>query len=158
MFVRAVTAVLALAAAPCFAQTISLTGLDGVAHTITAADLGAMPRTTAALKREGGGAAHYAGVALTDLLRRVDAPSDKTLRGAALADIVVVSAADGYRVVLALSDLDPAFCARKAILADRLDSAPLPASEGPFRLVVDGDLRGARSARMVTAITLERAP
>ena len=38
------------------------------------------------------------------------------------------------------------------------DGAALPPSEGPFRLVVQGDRRPARSARMVTAITLERAP
>ena len=80
------------------------------------------------------------------------------LRGPAMADIVVVSAKDGYRVALALSDVDPGFAPRAMILADKAGGAALPAADGPFRLVIEGDARGARSARMVSAIKLERAP
>jgi len=75
-----------------------------------------------------------------------------------MADIVVIAAKDGYRVALALSDVDPGFGGCQIILADKVEGAALPAADGPFRLVVEGDARGARSARMVTAIKLERAP
>ncbi len=140
------------------AQTVTLTGLDGRAMKVSAAELTAMPRTAADLNREGGGVAHYEGVALPELLQRVGAPLGKALRGPALADVVVVQAADGYRVALALSDIDPAFHPAPIILADRRDGQPLDADEGPFRLVVAGDARGARSARKVVEIKIEPAP
>jgi DMSO/TMAO reductase YedYZ molybdopterin-dependent catalytic subunit len=41
---------------------------------------------------------------------------------------------------------------RPLILANRMDGRPLPEKDGAFRLVVEGDLRPARSARLVTAI------
>ena len=140
------------------AQTVTLTGLDGRAVKVSAAELTAVPRTAADLNREGGGVSRYEGVALPELLQHVGAPLGKALRGPALADIVVVQAADGYRVALALSDVDPAFHQAAIILADRRDGQALDADEGPFRLVVAGDARAARSARKVVAIKIEPAP
>jgi hypothetical protein len=37
-----------------------------------------------------------------------------------------------------------------------MDGAPLAADKGPFQLVIEGDLRPARSARMVSKIRIER--
>jgi DMSO/TMAO reductase YedYZ molybdopterin-dependent catalytic subunit len=37
-----------------------------------------------------------------------------------------------------------------------MDGKPVPDAEGPLRLVVDGDLRPARSARMVEKIEVRR--
>jgi hypothetical protein len=140
------------------AQSVTLRGPDGQTRTVTSAELAAMPHETAALASEHGPAKHYDGVPLTLLLQSVGAPAGKALHGPALADLVVVSASDGYRVVLALAETDPGVRSEKILLADRGDGAPLPASEGPFRLVVEGDLRPTRSARMVTAIRVEAAP
>ena len=158
MIIRAITFALALSAGAVGAQTVTITGLDGQAKTLGAADLASMPRVQADLKREDGGVVHYEGVALSQLLLTVGAPSGHALRGPEMADIVVVSSKDGYRVALALSDIDPGFAAHPVILADKADGAALTATDGPFRLVVGGDARAARSARMVTAIKLERAP
>jgi len=140
------------------AQSVSLTGLDGHPQTLTLSDLAALPHDVVTLASEHGPPKRYEGVPLTLLLQRVGAPTGKTLRGPALADLVLVSASDGYRVVLALADTDPGMTSRKVLLADRADGAPHPPNEGPFRLVVEGDLRPARSARMVTAIRVEVAP
>jgi hypothetical protein len=70
----------------------------------------------------------------------------------------VSGAADGYHVVLALAETDPAMRPNRIILADRCNGAAMAAPEGPFRMVVEGDLRPARSARQVTSIAVVRLP
>jgi DMSO/TMAO reductase YedYZ molybdopterin-dependent catalytic subunit len=140
------------------AQSLALRGPAGQTRTITAAELAAMPHESASLMNEHGPAKRYEGVSLTDLLQSVGAPAGKALHGPALAETVVVTASDGYRVALGLGETDPGVRPEKILLADRVDGAPLPASEGPFRLVIEGDLRPVRSARMVTAIAVEPGP
>ncbi|HZC17339.1 MAG TPA: molybdopterin-binding oxidoreductase [Caulobacteraceae bacterium] len=146
-----------LVAGGALGQSVVLTGLSGQAATFTAAQLAATPHASATLKLGGGRSEDCAGVPLTLLLQRVGAPAGKALKGPELADLVVVGASDGYRVVLALAETDPMVSDRKILLADRCGGAPLPDNEGPFRLVVTGDLRPARSARMVTSIQVRRA-
>ena len=46
--------------------------------------------------------------------------------------------------------------ANRIIVADRGDGSPLGAKEGPFKLVIEGDLRPARAARNLTAIRVIR--
>ena len=140
------------------AQSVSLRGPEGQTRSVSLAELAAMPHESATLVSEHGPAKRYDGVPLTLLLQSVGAPAGKALRGPALADLVVVSGSDGYRVVLGLAETDPGVRPEKMLLADRVEGAPLPPSEGPFRLVIEGDLRPARSARMVTAIRVEAVP
>jgi hypothetical protein len=151
-------AIAALPIGGVLAQSITLRGPDGQTRSVTAADLAALPRQSVVLAGDRGGPRHYEGAPLTLLLQSVGAPSGKALRGPALADIVVVGASDGYRVALALAETDAGVRSERIIVADRADGAPLPAGEGPFRLVVEGDLRAARSAKMVTDIRVEAAP
>lgn len=105
-----------------------------------------------------GKAGHWQGVALVDLLRDAGVPIGEALRGANLALYVRVSAADGYRVVYALAELDPGFRDSEVIVADRRDGKPLDAKEGPFRIIAVGEKRPARWVRQVTAIDVLRAP
>ena len=140
------------------AQSVSLRGPEGQARSVSAAELAAMPHESATLVSEHGPSRRYDGVPLTVLLQSVGAPAGKALHGPALTDLVVVSGSDGYRVVLGLAETDPGVRTEKILLADRADGAPLPPNEGPFRLVIEGDLRPVRSARMVTAIRVEAAP
>lgn len=82
------------------------------------------------------------------------------LRGAALARYVVVTGADGYRVVLALAELDTATvraAGGPVLLADSVDGRPIPAAEGPWRLVVPGDRRPARAVRQVVGLAVRGA-
>jgi hypothetical protein len=44
----------------------------------------------------------------------------------------------------------------RIIIADRADGAPLGPKDGPFKLVIEGDLRPARGVRMVTSVSLIR--
>jgi DMSO/TMAO reductase YedYZ molybdopterin-dependent catalytic subunit len=75
----------------------------------------------------------------------------------AVATYVVVDAADGYRAVFALAELDPAQTDRVILLADRKDGQPLPAAEGPLRVVVPGEKRPARWVRQVKAVWIGRS-
>ena len=148
---------LALAIAPGLsaAQDLTLKGPAGQSVTVTPADLAAMPHVTLTLSVEG--KTHtYAGVPLTDLLARVGAPSGKALKGADLSDVVLVSAKDGYVVALALAETDPLVRKDQIILADKSDGAARPDGLGPYRLVVEGDQRGARLARMVVGVEVRQ--
>ena len=75
----------------------------------------------------------------------------KSLRGKRLSSCLVAEAADGYRVVIALPELDPGFTDRVILLADKADGHPLDTKEGPFRIVVPGEKRMARWVRQVTS-------
>jgi hypothetical protein len=139
------------------AQSIALSGLGGEKLQFGAADIAALAHQAVTLQLEGKTEA-CDGVPLSLILAKVGAPQGKALRGPELADVVLVGAADGYHVALALAETDPLMRGDKVFLADRCAGAAMPAPEGPFRLVVLGDGRPARSARQVTSITLLRLP
>ena len=144
----------AASAAP---ASLTLVGLDGRTRSVTTADLAKLARhdTTVSAHDVTG---RYSGVALTDLLALVNAPLADSLRGRSLATYVLAEASDGYRVLFSIAELDSRFTDRLVILADKKDGQPLPAAEGPFRLIVPGEKRPARWARQVTRISLGRAP
>lgn len=144
----------ALLASPALAQSVALKGPDGQTASLSAADLAAMPHVSLTVTQHGK-TSTYEGVLLGEILTKVGAASGKAIHGPEMATVVKVSASDGYQVVLGLAETDPGTRADKIILADRADGAPLK-EDGPFRLVVGGDLRPARSARMVQSIQVIR--
>lgn len=145
-----------LVASGAAAQSIALTGLAGEKAQLTAADIAALPHQAVTLQLEGKTEA-CDGVPLSLILAKVGAPQGKALRGPEMADAILVGAADGYHVALALAEADPLMRGEDQIfLADRCSGGPMAPPEGPFRLVVVGDKRPARSARQVTSITLLR--
>jgi DMSO/TMAO reductase YedYZ molybdopterin-dependent catalytic subunit len=146
-------------ASPASSQAVTVHGPGGVTRVLSAADIAAMPHESALLPAEGGGTPRrYEGVPLQLILQNVGAPSGRALRGPALADVVVVRGADGYRAAFALAEMDPGMRGEKILLADRVEGGPLAANEGPLRLVVEGDGRPARSVRAVAELTVESAP
>jgi DMSO/TMAO reductase YedYZ molybdopterin-dependent catalytic subunit len=145
-----------LAAIPAWAQDLKLSGADGQAVILSPADIAALPHARLSVTIEGK-TISYDGVPLDALLQRVGAPAGKALRGPALRDVVLVTGHDGYAAVFALAETDPGFRKDRILLADRADGHPLGDAVGPYRLVVEGDLRAARSVRMVTAIEVRAA-
>jgi len=139
------------------AQSIAPSGLAGEKVQLSAADIAALPHQPVTLQLEGKSEA-CDGVPLSLILAKAGAPQGKALRGAELADVVLIGAADGYHVAMALAETDPVMRGDKVFLADHCGGGPMAAPEGPFRLVVLGDGRPARSARQVTSITLLRLP
>jgi hypothetical protein len=140
----------ALAATPVTAQTLSLTGAAGEKATLTAADLAAMPHVQVTTKAHG--QTHvYDGVVLGEVLAKIGAPRGEAIKGPELATVVRFTAKDGYQVVLDLAQTDPITRTSRVIVADREAGAPLK-DDGPFRLVIEDDLRPARSARQIEKI------
>jgi DMSO/TMAO reductase YedYZ molybdopterin-dependent catalytic subunit len=122
-------------------------------------DFHRMPRTTLKVTNPHEGKTEvYEGVALEELLRRAGVPQGSQLRGAAMATYVEADAADGYRVIFSIAELDADFQNAEVIVADTMDGGPLAEKIGPFRLVVPHDKRPARWVRMLQSITVVRVP
>ncbi len=148
--------VLLLAPATALAADLTVVGLDGQTVVLSANDLAAMPRVESAGAPQL--AKRYRGPRLADILARVGAPSGKTLNGKAMRQFILVTGADGFAAVLSLAEVDPGMHQGVVILADEAAGAPLDAKDGPWRLVIDGDLKPARSVRNVVRVELKTAP
>ena len=133
------------------AQTLKIISTDGQSTTLTAAQIANLPRATVNVK-DHDVPAQFEGVPLAALLSSAGVQLGDKLQGARLAEVLMVEAADGYKVAFALAEVDPAFATREIILADKRDGKSLDAKEGPFRIVAPGDKRGARWARRVTVL------
>src|SRR5260370_27472686 len=96
----------------------------------------------------------YEGVLLEELLRKAGVPQGESLRGPLMATYVLAEAADGYRVVFSLGELDSGILDSEVIVADTMDGAPLGANQGPFPLVAPHEKRPARWVRMLKFITV----
>ena len=155
MRIAILAACCALAAGPALAQSVTLKGLGGQSVVLSAADLAALPQAKVSFDAHGDKHV-YEGPLLIDVLAKAGAPTGQQIHGPELADAILVKAADGYQVVFGLGEADPGTRPNRIILAARADDAPLGAKDGPFKVVVEGDLRPARSARMVTEIDLVR--
>jgi DMSO/TMAO reductase YedYZ molybdopterin-dependent catalytic subunit len=119
-------------------------------------DLDAMHHVSANVDKNGVKAV-YKGVPLFEILSRAGIPAGTPPRDTRNTLYVTVTAADGYRVVFALAELDPGFSDRTVLLADRRDDQPLASREGPFRIIVPGEKLHARWVREVQSLDLERA-
>jgi hypothetical protein len=120
---------------------------------LSMADLKKMPQTTIQLSSHGTETS-YEGISLYDILKKAGAPLGDAMKGKALSACVLAEARDGYAVVYALAELEPALTAKRIVVADSIGGKPLPPSQGPFRLVVSGEKKPARSIRMVEKISV----
>jgi DMSO/TMAO reductase YedYZ molybdopterin-dependent catalytic subunit len=125
---------------------------------LTLSDLARMPRTEVRVKDHGGSEVIYSGVSLRDVLRAAGLQLGvATMQNRdVVVSYVLVEAADGYRAVFALAELDPAESDRVILLADRKNGQLLPAGEGPFRVVVPDEKLPARWVRQVRTIRVGR--
>jgi hypothetical protein len=134
------------------AATISVTGAVAQPLTLTAADLGALPRATASISGNGM-TTTYEGVWVSDVLKKAGVPIG-SLRGASLSTYVIASASDGYQVLFSIAELDPEMTEGKVLLADKANGQSLFGEQGSFRLVTPNDKRGARGIRMLTSLNV----
>jgi len=152
MIVRALVmgAMAALMAGAAAAQTLTVSR-GARSETLSAAQVQALPHVRAQVTQHD--QSHdFSGPTLASVLARVGVDVSKPLQGPNLAAAIRVTAADGYQVVLALSEIDPATRKAVVLLADSDGGKPLDAANGPYRLVVSDDIRPARSARQVQRI------
>jgi DMSO/TMAO reductase YedYZ molybdopterin-dependent catalytic subunit len=139
----------------------SLTVTGDVHHPLSLSieDLRHLPRITLKVTNPHEGKEEtYEGVALTELLKRAGVAQGSSLRGAAMATYVLAQAADGYRVIFSLAELDSDFQDSGVIVADKMDGQPLREKVGPLRLVAPHDKRPARWVRMLQTIKVVSAP
>jgi len=143
-------AVCLLTSAAALAQSLQVTRADGTATTVTAAQIAALPTVSVNVK-EHDTAAEFEGVGLAEVLKLAGIETGK-MKGPQMTQALLVEAADGYRVVFALAEVDPEFATREILLAIKRDGKPLDEKQGPFRIVAPGDKRPARWIRRVTSI------
>ena len=150
-------ALVALAATPAVAQDLKVTvqGRDSVV--LTPADLKALPRAKATFTAHGKPIT-YEGPLLNAALLKAGVVSGDRLMGRYLNQVVVAKGADGFIASYSLGETDPIYRANPVIVADSKDGQPLDAKEGPYRLVVDGDLRPGRSVRQVVSVEVKPVP
>ena len=139
---------------PAFAQTPATLEVAGSSTRVDINDaMKRLPRHRVTVPaNEHGSAGTYDGIYLRDLLSEAKVPAGNAIRGDMLAWTVTLEAGDGYRVVFALAEIDPAFRERVFLLADMRDGKPLDAKQGPLRLIVPDESRPARWIRQVVRI------
>ena len=156
-------ALLAIASTTVWAQDeLRVEKPDGSRRHFTVAEFVAMSTDTVRVAMHHAPLATYSVISLRRVLAESGVPVD-SLRGRQLALVVVGEARDGYRVAFSLGELAPAMGAREVLLAFRRDGVDLPAAEGPFRLIVQGEQRQSRAIRQLARLRIvdladERVP
>jgi DMSO/TMAO reductase YedYZ molybdopterin-dependent catalytic subunit len=138
------------------AATLSVSGEVEKTLQLTLSDLSKMPRRSVKAKNHDGKDVTYEGVELREVLSRAGVKFGEQMRGKAVANYVLIQAADKYEAVFALPELDPAFTDRLILLADSADGKPLADSNGPLQIIVPDEKRHARWVRQVMAIVVKR--
>jgi len=138
---------------------ITVGGAVTMPLTVSAEDLKRMPHTTVRVTNPHSHEEEvYEGVALAALLKEAAVPQGEQIRGSWMASYVLAEAADGYRVVFSLAELDSGFVDSDVLLADTMGGAPIGAGEGPFKLVAPHEKRPARWVRMLKSLTVVQVP
>jgi len=135
-------------------QRIAVQTGTGAPVNVSASDIAGMPHQKLSAD-EHGKSVDFEGVPLRLVLEKAGVVFDGAMHSKKLTSYLLVEAADGYRVIFAMAELDPAFTDRVILLADRVDGHPLDNKEGPLRLVVPGEKRMARWVRQVTGLKVE---
>lgn len=153
LFLVAVAFALMLAGIAARAQQVTIQNQDGKQTILSRADLEALPHIK--LKAAAHDvAALFEGVQLKVVLEKAGVGFGETFRGKRLASCLIAEAVDGYRVVIALPELDPAFTDKQIVLAFLKDGKPLDDKEGPYRIVIPDEKRPARWIRQLTALKI----
>ncbi len=133
---------------------VIVAGRDSV--TLSPKDLAALPRAKATIQVKGASVV-YQGARLDAVLAQAGVVHGERLMGRYLNQVVVARAQDGFFRVLSLAESDPVYRANPVVVADTVNGHKLDDREGPYRLVVDGDLRPSRAPRQLVSIEVKPA-
>ncbi len=157
---RLAVALLALAAAaPAAAQSqasLQLVAESGAITELSLDSLRAMPQVELRGRIHDGPELVFRGPALDAVLALAGAPQGHDLRGPALRLVVLAEARDGYAVVYSLAELSPGLGGRRGIVAVEQDGKPLGDTDGPLRIVLEGEGRPARWIRQLERLRIVR--
>jgi hypothetical protein len=118
------------------------------------ADLEALPHIKVTVAEHSSGPVNFEGITLKSVLEKAGVTFGESMKGKRLTNCLLVEAADGYRAVIALPELDPAFTDKQTLLAFLRDGKPLGEKEGPYRIVIPDEKRMARWVRQVTTLKI----
>ncbi len=127
---------------------------EGKAVPFTAADLAKLPQKEVAAKDHKGDEAKYAGVLVSDVLKSAEVALGERLRGKLLTQYLVVEAADKYRAVFSLPEVDPDWTDNVVLLATSRNGAALDAAHGPLQIVLPAEKRHSRWVKQVVRLTV----
>lgn len=113
--------------------------------------LRALPSDTVRLVPHHGEPTLYRAATLATVMEAAGLPLD-SLRVGRNAWTIVAEARDNYRVAFTVAEVDPKLGPSRVWLAYETSTGAIPASEGPFRLIVPTDARQARSIHQLVRL------
>jgi hypothetical protein len=129
--------------------------LDGLVMTPTHYDreaLAALPQSSVTV-----GTATYTGVSLWTLLSKASIITHPDIKNDILQEIVVATAADGYKVAISIGEIDPEFGNQPCLIALQQNGADF--SKGGFaRLVLPNDVKKGRWVYDLTELKVSNSP
>jgi hypothetical protein len=153
IFIPALLFVFLLDAALLRSQQVTIQIETGKQIVLTRSDIEALPRSRVTTSASDASTT-FEGVTLKAVLDKAGVGFGESMKGKRLASCLLVEAADGYRVVIALPEIDPAFTDKEFLLAFLKNGKPLDDKEGPYRIVIPGEKRMARWVRQVTMLKI----
>lgn len=134
------------------AQEVTISGDGVIPVTITKGMFADMKQVVIMAKAHDEKVHRYSGVPLTDILAKAGVAQGDSAKKKTISTYIIVTAADNYKAIYALPEIDPLFATRSIILANRADKKPLAVEDGPFQIIVPGEKKHARWIRQVTGI------
>jgi hypothetical protein len=135
-------------------QTLTVQTDSGKQVVLSRTDLEALPHVKVTASEHSSGPMNFEGVTLKNILEKAGVTFGESMKGKRLTNCLLVEGADGYRVVIALPELDPGFTDKQTLLAFLRDGKPLSEKEGPYRVVISDEKRMARWVRQVTTVKI----
>ncbi len=135
-------------------QQLTVQTDSGKQVVLNRSDLETLPHIKVTAAEHSSGPVNFEGVTLKSVLEKAGVAFGESMKGKRLTNRLLVEAADGYRAVIALPELDPAFSDKQALLAFLRDGKPLGEKEGPYRIVIPDEKRMARWVRQVTTLKI----
>lgn len=136
---------------------LNITNEDNKTLSLSADEITAMPHITLDIKAHDGNMHSYSGVLLLSILKQAGVRLGDSAKKSVSGSYVVVTAADKYKAVYALSEIDTLQSTKTVILADKVDRKPLPQNALPYQIIATGEKIHARMIRQVVAIDIKKA-
>jgi hypothetical protein len=143
-----------------FAAVVKVVLADGRTRDFTRAELQQLPTESAAARLRDGVPFTASGVSVTTLLRLSGLDLSANLGGGTVVGHALIArAADGYKAVFALAEVDPHF-GHAPVLVNwaNVDGSALPARVGPLQLISTGESRPGRWVRQLTTLEVKALP
>jgi hypothetical protein len=133
---------------------------DGRSQNFTRAQLDAIPAERALAQLRDGVPFTVTGVSVTTLLKLCGLDLNQNLGGAkVVGHALVARAADDYRAVFGLAEVDPHFGHAPLMVSwTNADGSPLSEKAGPVQLISTGESRPGRWVRQLQSLEVKSLP